>query len=542
MKTNILWLILVFVSFIGCKGGGSDNKELSEQTFGLQIKKVSGDNQVLENPLELASEEMKVKVLNSDGGPLSASTVTFTLMNPDSGAAVLDQTVVTDDEGFASAKIRGGDDFGKQAKVLVKVSDTKLETVFTISIRNKIIPEFVKIIQPTNAVAGIPTSIQLQLVDRNGRISFEDEFQTRVRVVFSTPSGNHTDANKFSPVNAVDRIVEFDGGVASLTNIWAHKAEDVTIQLDDPGDIAVLEAQINRDVDISDTQVLKVVPAAPVKALLEDPIDATTDDNIEVIAKIYDQYDNHAYNYAGQCTIDIRLDGDQPEVNDTTYTDVKTGKLSIASGTGRVFISDSKVETVDISMENPINCGAINSGNPASYASTQDVYFGVGSPAQIVLLPPTLSTRSVDFPITMNLEVHDAGGNYVNNYNGSVKITHDGDESYISTASVINDIVSITNGSALFDMRSKAVEQVVVGLEDVSGSSMDLSSTQTINFTVGAAKQFAFTSASFDGDADNGIDVEVEVRDQYGNRLNSWAGGSVDIVEREALMPIQVKL
>ena len=122
MKTNILWLILVFVSFIGCKGGGSDNKELSEQTFGLQIKKVSGDNQVLENPLELASEEMKVKVLNSDGGPLSASTVTFTLMNPDSGAAVLDQTVVTDDEGFASAKIRGGDDFGKQAKVLVKVS------------------------------------------------------------------------------------------------------------------------------------------------------------------------------------------------------------------------------------------------------------------------------------------------------------------------------------------------------------------------------------------------------------------------------------
>ena len=50
MKTNILWLILVFVSFIGCKGGGSDNKELSEQTFGLQIKKVSGDNQVLENP------------------------------------------------------------------------------------------------------------------------------------------------------------------------------------------------------------------------------------------------------------------------------------------------------------------------------------------------------------------------------------------------------------------------------------------------------------------------------------------------------------
>lgn len=530
LKQSILkyFSFLAIFALVGCLGAG--NEELEKQTFGLQIIKVKGDNQVLENPLELAPEELTVKVLNTDGQPLKKSTVNFILVNPDSGALVLSEVTVTDDLGVASTKIRGGDDFGKQARVLVQVSQTNLSAEFLVSIRDKIIPDAIEIVKPSDVVAGIPTSIQLRLVDKNGKLSFEDEFQTKVRVVFSSPSGSTNNTSKFAPVAAVEREVNFVKGLASLNNVWGHKAEDVTIQLEDPGDIGELEAQLNRTIDISDTEVLKIVPAAPVRITLEDPDDATTDDQVLVEAKIYDNYDNIAYNYSNACSIDIELTGDRPEVVNTTYADPKTGRMVIASGVGRVNIIDTKVETVDIAMDNPVGCGAINSGDPSSYASTQDVYFGPGVPAQVIITQPSVATETVDNAISMSLQAQDAGGNNVTDFNRTVQVKVSGARSYLPPTTAQDRNISVVNGVASFDVRDKAVEQVTVSLVDVAATGLEMTSTQTVNFTVGAAKQFAFSDATYSGDADDGVDVTIEVWDQYGNLLNNWAGGSVNVI------------
>lgn len=523
----ILNLILLLFILISC---GKSNDELAKNTLGLVLNKVAGDNQILEDPAVIADKTLKVQLMNNEGTPSANAGISFTLINAESGAAILDSKVTTDAEGFAEAKVKGGDDFGKIAKIKVKVLGTGIETEFTVSVRDKIIPEKIVFVQPSNIVAGELGVINLRLVDRNGRLSFEDEFQTKVRVSFSTGSGNHLNPAKFFPTNSSDQVVTFDKGLASLSGVWGHKAENVTVSLIDEGEVAALEGRLNKTINLSDTKVFKIVPASPIVIRMENPADGTTDDKIPVISKLYDQYDNAATNFTDTCSIDIISAGLDPSIVGTTNPNPKIGKMIVSSGQGQVLVQDTKVETVNLSMANPLNCGAITTGSPATYSSTQDVVFAVGAPAKVSVLPPTPVTETVDNSIPINVQVQDAAGNHVPTYTGSFKATLSGAESYVSTAGVVGNVINLSSGAGTFDVRSKAVESVTVGLQDYAATGIDVTSTQTVSFTVGAAKQFAFGNSTFYGDADNGVDVDVEIWDQYGNKLSAWAGGSVKVV------------
>lgn len=66
--------------------------------------------------------------------------IEFILTNPESGAVILGTSANTNDEGIASTKVKGGDDYAKVANIKARVTSTNAFYEFTIKIRDKIVP------------------------------------------------------------------------------------------------------------------------------------------------------------------------------------------------------------------------------------------------------------------------------------------------------------------------------------------------------------------------------------------------------------------
>ncbi|MDD0852470.1 hypothetical protein HBN50_05140 [Halobacteriovorax sp. GB3] len=543
LKLILLSSVLVF--FTACMGAG--NTELEQATFGLKLTVLSGDGQVLEDPSSLA-DEVVVKLTNaSDDSPVANASISFVLENADSGAKVLTTSAITSSAGIAKTKVVGADDFGKKAIIRVLATGTGLEEVVVVSIRNKIIPTKIAILDPpANVVAGIPFDLQLRLVDDNGRVSEEPDFNTEISVDFSSISGNISDSSRFNKTNPADRIVKFVEGVGVLTAVTYTTAEDLTITLRDHGKIPELEAITQRAMNISEVKTMRIVPSSPTRMQLDDPTDGTTDDTIAVVGKLYDQYDNFAYNYSNACQARYTVAGDnlnQAWIVDSADPSARnqTGIATFNGGRGQVNVKDTNVETVTITINNvTLGCGGLS-----NYGTAQDVRFDVGQVAKIEIRAPVPDTKRTTEEISLLLEATDAGGNFVSSYNGKVGIEfdpacsatiniadHDGTNKASLNLGTKTVRVSNTN------LDRKPTEECTVSLSSTTDTTgIDLTSSQKIYFTPGLPKQFAFVQTNYTGEVGwgtlasqrNPTTIDVEVLDTYGNPVTTYSGGGVDI-------------
>ncbi|WP_372655329.1 hypothetical protein, partial [Halobacteriovorax sp.] len=545
-KMNLLIYCLLSILLASCMGAG--NEELDKATFGLVMNVTEGENQVLEDPESLA-EDIQIQIVSEgDGDPSSGVSITFILDNPDSGAKLLSTAAVTDSEGYASTQVVGGNDFGVVANITIIANGTGLKEKVSVAIRDKIIPTKIQIVDPpSEVVAGVNFDLQLRLVDDNGRVSEEEDFNTEISVDFTSLSGDLADPARFSKTNANDRIVSFVKGKGVLSLVSHKTAEDVTISLRDHGKIPELEAITQRSMNISEVKVVRIVPATAVRMQLDNPDDATTDDTVEVLSRLYDQYDNFAYNYTSTCQarFDVVGDnGDEVWVSEaaTPASREKYGVAIFSAGTGKLNIRDTKVENVTITISNLVaGCGGMT-----NLGSTQDVAFSVGAVQKIELRAPVPDTVKTTDEISLLLEATDAGGNFTSAYNGNVGILfdgscsafvnpadHDGTSKVFLAAGTKTIRVSNTN------LDRKAIEECTVLLGSTASSTgLDLSSTQKIYFTPGDAKQFSFLANSYTGEVGwgtaaaqrNPTTIEVEARDTYGNPVSTYSGGDVSIV------------
>lgn len=546
MKKLTLLIYLCFAVFLaGCMGAG--NEELEQGTFGLKMTVISGTGQVLEDPETLA-EDIIVEIKDTqEGAPSENVSITFVLLNPESGAKLLATSAITDSTGQASTQVVGGDDFGKVANIKIIANGTGLTETVSVAVRDKIIPTKIKILDPpSNIVAGMPFDLQLRLVDDNGRVSEESDFDTEISVDFTSVSGDLADPTRFNKTIANDRIVSFTKGVGSLSVITYKTAEDLTISLRDHGKIPELEAITKKTMNISDVKTMRIVPAVPVRMQLNDPPDSSTDETVSVEARLYDQYDNFAYNYTSSCQANISVTGDN--LNQVWISDPlnpasrnKSGTATFNAGRGIVSVKDTNVEQVTVTISNVIaGCGGLS-----NLGTGHTFDFLVGAVSKIELRTPVPDTRKTTEEINLLLEATDAGGNFASTYNGKVGIEfdpacsafinpadHDGTNKAILSAGTKTIRVSNTN------LDRKPIEECTVSLSSTSDTTgLDLTSTQKIYFIPGDPIQFAFDAASYNGKVGwgtsaserNPTTIDIEVLDTYANPVTTYSAGNVQI-------------
>lgn len=536
---SFYFTLLVFLA--GCMGGG--NEELAEATFGIQMD-VSPKNQTLEDPATLA-QDITVTVTSEDGSPSKGSKVSFKLLNPASGAQLLAEFGVTDKNGQTTTQVIGGDDFGKIAKIKVSLNGTKLSQVINVAIRNKIVPTRVQIVNPPQEiVAGKPFQIALRLVDDNGRVAEDEEFNDgfEVQVTTRSVSDGTNDPSKFNKTASVDRTVTFEEGLGYIQGATYTKAEDVIVELYDHGGyVSLMESRTGKDFRIDDAKTFRFVPDSPVRAQLQDMVDVTTDDAAKAEIRIYDQYDNHAYNFGGVCSFVVSTVGDNADeayIVDSGDSSLrnKTGIASVGGGVGKFDVRDTNVETATVNIDG-INFGC---GGISNLGGSRDVDFTVGATAKIVIRQPVNpnDTAKTTEEIALDIEATDAGGNLTPSFSGLIGIDFDGG----CSANINNDdeeVADSRNVRAALGRKTirvynryldrKNAETCTVSLRGTADTVdvADMTSTAVIRFIPGDPKQFSFVNAITNGEVGwgtldsqrNRITVDVEQLDTWGNPI-----------------------
>jgi hypothetical protein len=535
-------LVLVFLS--AC--GGEGNQELEEATFGLMIQVVEGDQQILEDPAAM-SEDIVIRVTNSEGKPARNTKVNLTLLNPESGAQLIVEDVLTDSSGKAVVRIIGGNDFGKVAQVEARVDGTSVHQILSVAIRDIIVPTRIIIAQPPNqVVAGTPVSLTFRLVDDNGRLAENPEFNTEITAVFSSSSGRTTLPEDFNKTLPEDRLVVFTNGIGILQNVEYKVAETVTVSLSDHGKLADLVAITRRQVNISNTKSYQVVPDTPVRMQLAQPNNATTDDTVIAHARLYDQYDNMAYNYGQLCSINVQVAGfgnDEPWfVNPQNLAQRnKVATRQFASGAVPLSIRDSAVETVELSISSvDSGCSGItNLGTPVTFS------FAVGQPSKLVIRPPSLLTANTTQTVNVTVESTDSFGNFNPSFNGAVEVAFStGCNATIQAGDHVNNNITLSAGTKTVGVNNRNLNRnpsvvCTVSLAPTPNTqNFDLTSTADITFIPGEAKQLAFTDSNYSGEVGwgtlasqrNRTPITVEILDFYGNPVFTYGGGTASVI------------
>lgn len=218
----------------------------------------------------------------------------------------------------------------------------------------------------------------------------------------------------------------------------------------------------------------KILPDIPTKITIENPTDGTTDAPVAVKVTLQDQYNNNATNYTGSLSIRLKVNG-----NAMVNTLLGGANLSFTGGQSIAQVTDTSVETVNLSLENPSLPGM-------DVSSTQDVVFAVGAANKIVMEDPTDGT--VDNPITVSVQVQDQYGNPNTNFSGKVKLNVDSPTASVAGSGLIN----ISSGVGKITVSNSKVEMVNLTMADTQGTGLNVSSTQDVYFAVGIPKEICF--------------------------------------------------
>jgi hypothetical protein len=180
-----------------------------------------------------------------------------------------------------------------------------------------------------------------------------------------------------------------------------------------------------------------------------------------------------------------------------------SGLVSIVNGIGSISITDDYVETVDLSFVDSQNTGIVVS-------NTSQVTFTVAPATMLVVENPVDTVEGMQAAVTVHARNSFPNQDIDTNYNGTVKLVLSG------SATVINSgIVTIVNGTGTTQITDNAPETVILTLQDVAATGLNVSSTQDIIFALVPATQFLIADPA---DSIQGVAVTVTIsaRNQYG--------------------------
>jgi len=288
--------------------------------------------------------------------------------------------------------------------------------------------------------------------------------------------------------------VNIVNGVGSLS-ISDQKPETVTLTL--------LDSQ-STGLDVSSTQNVVFASGAATRYVILDPSDGTVGTPILVVVQAHDQFGNVA---TGESR-DVRLD--------VSGSATGSGTVNIASGVGTRSISNQVPEIVTLSLTD-INATGLN------VSSAQNVEFFVDVVTQFVILNPTDGT--VDAAITVTVQAQDQFGNLVATENRDVTLVTSG-------SATGGGVVNIVNGVGSRDISDQQPETVTLTLLDSQNTGLDVTSTQAVTFSLGAASAANSTitanPTSIVADGLTTSTITVQLIDGSGNNLT--AGGDVVVL------------
>jgi hypothetical protein len=274
----------------------------------------------------------------------------------------------------------------------------------------------------------------------------------------------------------------FNAGVATHF-VATLVAETVTLSLIDSDGTGV---------DVSSTQSLVFTAGPATSYTILDPTDATVGDPVTVTVQAQDDFGNLATGENRDVTLN------------TSGSATGGGLVAITAGTGSRNVTDAVPETVILTLTD-------TQGTGLDVSSQADVVFSAGAATQFVILNPTDGT--VDSDVLVTIQAQDQFGNVVLNENRDVTLVTSG-------TATGGGLVDIIGGQGFALVHNTTPATITLSLSDTQGTGLNVSSTQNVVFSVGAAAQFVILNPA-DGTVDNPVTVTVQAQDQWGNLVTT---------------------
>jgi len=264
------------------------------------------------------------------------------------------------------------------------------------------------------------------------------------------------------------------------------------------------------------SNLFTVNPGATSKFTLNDPGNITVDTRAHYIVTRFDGYDN------------------------LVTSGVETAYLSSSSVTGKFYDSETgvdEIDSIDISDTNSsVDFWYYDStvGNWAVTVSdnaSPDGDTGIDDYTDSieVTAAPIVATRFVIIdhaPVvagetaTIVVQAQDDGGNVETTYNGSVILHASSPSGEVSPGG----IVTIMNGEGSVNILDLKAEVASLTLENIPGGTLNVSSTNTIEFLPGIFDHFIMENISSPQTAGSDFTVVITAKDLNENTVTSFAG------------------
>jgi len=156
--------------------------------------------------------------------------------------------------------------------------------------------------------------------------------------------------------------------------------------------------------------------------------------------------------------------------------------------------------------------GATGYATSTGTLSGGQVVNAFGTTTRFVILDPADGT--VDTPISVTVQAQDQFGNVVTTEGRDVTLTASGSASG-------DGVVNIVNGVGTLAISNTVPETVTLALTDTQGTTLDVSSTQSVVFGTGAATKYVVTVDNATPTAGADVAVTAQLTDQFGNPVAS---------------------
>ncbi len=293
-------LLLFSISLTSCfNKRGSGSSELLDQTFGLKLTVIEGDQQI-SVPGKLFQKPLTIQATNIVGEPISGLTVKYSLI---SGADfyITPSTVKTNISGFAAVEVRGPDNYNQTAEVLATIDGTSVSKIFTLT-TNDVSPGTRFQIESTSGseiTSGKPVGFIVRLLNDNGSIYDYNGPLSTTWLISTHSSWTGVAPSKF-PLNGTTYECNFVGGVCLTEEniVFTDSSEPTIISVGDgPSGFADAFAYtLNVKSDVPKAVVIANGlggPNANAEALTERIVLKASDPDITFAAAIIDNSGNY---------------------------------------------------------------------------------------------------------------------------------------------------------------------------------------------------------------------------------------------------------
>ena len=354
-------------------------------------------------------------------------------------------------------------------------------------------------------------SIRIEARDQNNNLCSTYGGSTKTVEVFFVSGGASATGNG---------TYQFANGFfeANLTNTVT---ETMTLGLRNPSD----------SVTVSNTTDVTWIAGAPTRltVLPQSGPNYTVDDTPVIRIEAQDQYGNYADTYDGTATFTVNRNAYIFNASDPTNRTQKTESLDFSGSGGFV-----NVAIEDFTAENGVELSASSASDGIVNYTSAVVNFTHGV-AQKYFLSSTDGT--VDNPVDVNIEVHDRGGNVVQNMaTHSIRLRTDRTTTTFDPAS---GEVSVINGVANLQLSDTVAEDVIITVDTAGDAPTPQTSTAGVNttstFAPGVVTQLVYVNTPASVTAGQQYTMSLEAHDQYGN-LNTNYNTTFEFVDIDGVV------